>query len=161
MNKLNLILIITLLSIISCGEMGSSYDQIIALKTTSQRVYDLDKSMDEIRQSEEKEALSREENDYLEYEYPIRMDESYIVSYRFDEAGCFEVGLDIYFNEQKEVQSVVDGIIEDLGTDEKYGAPQKETDFYRWESSDGAITIELDIQHIERGMIALTIFATE
>ena len=161
MTKQSLIILIAILTIISCGEVGTSYNQITAIKTTTQRIDNLNKSMDDIRQSEEKEALSREENDYLEYEYPIRMDESYIVSYRFDEAGCFEVGLDVYFNEQKEVQLIVDGIIEELNSNGNFGNPQKEINFYRWETSDGAKAIELEIQHIERGMIALTIFATE
>jgi hypothetical protein len=152
---------IVFLCVISCGELGSSYEQITSFKTTKQRINNLNKSMKEVKQSEEKAALSREENDYLEYEYPIREDESYVMSYRFDDAGCFEIGLDTYFNKQKEAQNVIDGIIKAINSEGSYGEPEIDNDIYRWEASDNAVRIELDCQNVERGMISLTIFATE
>jgi len=155
------IVFLTFSFLFSCGGDETSYEQITSLKTISQRVADLNKSIIEIKQLEEKAALSKQNNDYLEYEYPIREDEMYVLSYRFDDAGCFEIGLDTYFNQQKEAQNVVNGIITDLSIDKSLKAPSKEINIYRWKSLDEKITIELDFQHTKRGMISITIFANE
>ena len=156
-----LIPIITLFCLFSCGESGNSYEQITLIKTISQRVEDLNKTSFEIKEVEEKAALSKQDNDYLEYEYPVREDEMYVVSYRFDDGGCFEIGLDTYFNQPEDAQSVVDGIIKDLSVNSLFEAPQKDNNIYRWESLNKKVSIELDFQHTERGMIAVTIFANE
>ncbi|MCO6499588.1 MAG: hypothetical protein J5I47_04315 [Vicingus serpentipes] len=156
-----LIPIVTLLCLFSCGESGNSYEQVTSLKTISQRVADLNKSSIEIKELEEKAALSKQDNDYLEYEYPIREDEMYVVSYRFDDAGCFEIGLDTYFNQPEDAQNVVDGITKDLSLNKSFETPSKEKNIYRWMSVDKAVSIELDFQHAERGMISVTLFANK
>lgn len=143
-----------LISITSCLEEGSMYDQISVLKTPLQRVSYLNATTIDIKKAEEKAALVRQENNFLEYEYPINEDEAYVVSYRFNEEGCFEIGIDTYFNKEGDAQNVVDGIMHDMAAE--YGEPSRELDFYRWQKE--GILIELDIQNVERGMIALTIF---
>ena len=154
-------IIISLMVFFSCGESGSSYEQVTALKTVSERVQDLNKSTADIKQLEEKAALSKQDDDFLEYEYPVREDEMYVVSYRFDDAGCFEIGIDVYFNEEQEAQNVVDGIIKDISSNTSFNTPEKETSIYRWKTTDSKTLVELDFQHVERGMLAITIFANE
>lgn len=155
--KILIILVLLVSGLYSCIDSDSMYEQVTVLKTPSQRVSDLNKMPLDIKKSEEKAALVRQENDFLEYEYPVQEDEAYIVSYRFDEEGCFEIGFDTYFNKEEEAKNVVNGILSDLK--QQYGDPKKETDFYRWELD--SLSIELDIQNVERGMIALTYFVTE
>ena len=155
--KILIILALLASGLFSCIDSDPMYEQVTVVKTPLQRVSDLNKTPLEIKKSEEKAALVRQENDFLEYEYPIQEDESYIVSYRFDEEGCFEIGFDTYFNKEEEAKNVVNGILSDLK--QQYGDPKKEIDFYSWEL-DG-LTIELDIHNVERGMIALTYFATK
>jgi len=154
-------IIILLISLFSCGEVGTSYEQVTALKTISERVQDLNKSAADIKQIEEKAALSKQNNDFLEYEYPIREDEMYVVSYRFDDSGCFEIGVDVYFDKEKEAQNVLMGIIKDLTQNNSFNYVGEENNIHRWETANKKALIELDFQHVERGMIAITIFANE
>lgn len=152
-----LFLSLIILTLSACLDSNPMYEQITVLKTPLQRISDLNKSDIDIKKSEEKAALVRQENDYLEYEYPIQEDESYVVGFRFDADGCFEIILDTYFNKQNEAENVIAGILENLKP--TYGEPTKETDFYYWE--EGGARIELDTHNRERGMITLTIFATK
>ncbi len=112
----------------SCAGEGNSFEQIPTLETIQQRIPLLNKSMVAVKKTEEKAALTREQDDLLEYEYPIREDESYVVTYRFDDAGCFEIGLDTYLNTQKEAKNVMDGVLKILAEEPSYGEPTKETD---------------------------------
>lgn len=153
--------IIILLSLIACGEVGTTYEQVTRLQTTSQRVPALNKTIEEVRELEEFAALSRLEDNYLEYEYPIRENESYVVNYRFDNNRCFRIGVDTYFNKRKDAQNVVNGIVKTLKADPLFGLPIKKHDVYQWESVNNEVSIELDIQHIERGTINLIISANK
>jgi hypothetical protein len=158
MKKQTLILLtLIIITFSACLDSTSMYEQVTVLKTPLQRVLDLNKSDIDIKKSEEKEALVRQENDYLEYEYPIQEDESYVVGFRFDRDGCFEIILDTYFNKQTDAENVITGILEDLKL--TYGQPLKEEEHYFWEKE--GVKIELDKHNVERGMITLTIYAIE
>ncbi len=161
MKKQVLLLIsFSILTIITCNEVGTTYDQLIAIKTVSQRVSDLKKTKIEIKNSEDPIALVREEHQFLEYEYPVRKDESYVIFYRFDDTGCFEIKLDTYLNNQIDAQKVINLIIKDLEVNTTFGLPKKSSNFYRWENLNSEILIELDVQNIKRGHISLNIFST-
>lgn len=158
--KKQIVFVIAILIVGSCGEVGSSYEQVTAIKTVSQRLNDINKTITEIKNSEDQAALVLEEPLYLEYEYPIRENEYYVVSYRVDDSGCFKIKIDTYFNKQQDAEKVAEAIIKDIQVNSGFGMPQKELNIYLWEKSNRKISIELNIQHIERGMISLTIFKT-
>lgn len=153
--KKQVIFLIAILNVISCGEVGTTYEQITAIKTISQRIEDINKTKTELKNSEDIVALISEEPLYLEFEYPVKENESYVIKYRFDDSGCYEIKLDTYFNKQDDAQKVLEAIVKDLEVNTTLGIPKKELDFYRWQNSK--ISIEINIQLIERGIISLTI----
>lgn len=153
--KKQVIFLIAILNVISCGEVGPTYEQITAIKPISQRIDDINKTKAELKNSEDLIALVFEEPLYLEFEYPVRENESYVIKYRFDDSGCYEIKLDTYFNKQDDTQKVLEAIIKDIDVNTTLGAPKKELDFYRWENSK--MSIEINTQLIERGIISITI----
>ena len=95
--------------LLSCVGKGSYYDQFSKAKPFSTRVLDLNKTIDEIR-LEEKGNLVKEDLYFLKYAYEVGDDDSYTVTYAFDEKGCYEVGIDAYFGLEKDAINVVEGI---------------------------------------------------
>jgi len=89
----NLSFIIVLLLVVSCRNESSYYEQISEKKTIISRILDLNKSITEIRK-QEKGKISKEGLDFISYEYPIGDNDSYAISYQFDEKGCFEISFD-------------------------------------------------------------------
>ena len=152
-------IILTLLILISCGGKGTYFEQFSSDKTITSRISDLNKSIDQIR-VEEKGNLIEENIDYLKYVYEIGESDSYIISYRFDEKGCYEVGIDSYFVEEQNAKNVVDGIKTEMNASE-YGNPKEDNFLCRWKNSDESISVELDYTKTKRGEFIATIFANE
>jgi len=153
-----LIVICLIVGLISCEE-SNSLEKVNAIKTVSERVSDLNKTISEIKSFEDKDALSRDEKQYLEYLYPIREDESYVVGYRFFDAVCFEIGITTYFNNKGDAKKVRRSILHDLKENSDFEASIKEKDFYQWRESGSTTKVELNTQGIERGIIALRIIS--
>ncbi len=144
--------------LVSCG--GDSYfEQITKNNNGIVRGANLNDSMEEIQKLEDKRALAREDNDYLEYEYELGNDDRYVVSYLFDVAGCYEIGLDTYFTESEQTQLVLEGFKKQLI--EKIGEPTEVNKLCEWKGKDGAFSVELDYINLDRGMISVTAFANE
>lgn len=156
--KKQLFFFIAILLLVSCGDIGTSYELVTAIKTVSKRVNDINKTIPEIKNSEDQLALVIDEPLYLEYEYPMRENESYVVKYRFNASGCFEIKLDTYFNQQNDTRKVFDEIVKDLNVNTTFEETKKGIDFFRWENSNSKTVVELDAQHIERGIISISIF---
>jgi hypothetical protein len=152
-------LIFSSLLIFSCGDVGSYYEQISENKTIVNRVSDLNKSIDNIRKEESGNPI-KEGLDFLEYEYAIGDNDSYVVSYIFDEKGCFEIGIDCYFATKEDAINVLEGFKSEINTS-PYGAAEEDNNLCRWKSKDESVSIELDYENTERGMLVLTIMANE
>jgi len=144
--------------VVSCGEV-SYYDKITKNNTGIVRGANLNDSMDDIRKVENNKFLTREDNDFLEYEYELDYDDKYVISYLFDVAGCYEIGLDTYFTESNQAQLVMDGFKSQFI--EKFGEPTETNKLCEWRGNNGAISIELDYNNLERGMVSVTAFANE
>lgn len=99
MKKISLTIIVLLL-LFSCGKEKTYYEIFNKRKTITERVSDLNKDLNEVRKIETGK-ITREDIDYLEYEYPIGEGDSYVVSYLFDQKGCYEIGIDGYFATQE------------------------------------------------------------
>lgn len=152
-----ILLIITVF--FSCGGKGTYYDQFSKPKTFSSRILDLNKSIDEIR-IEEKGNLVKEDLHLLKYAYEVGDDDSYIISYVFDEKGCYEIGIDAYFGLEEDANNVVKGIKTEMNSSE-YGDAVENNNFCRWNNTNGSISVELDYQKTARGEFLATIFANE
>ncbi|MDB4533655.1 hypothetical protein N9242_02205 [Vicingaceae bacterium] len=160
--KKNLVLTTILISIIilvSCGGKGTYFEQFSNKKTFTSRILDLNKTIDQVR-VEEQGNLITEDLNFLEYVYEVGESDSYVISYRFDEKGCFEVGIDSYFVEESNAKNVVDGIKSEMNKSE-FGVPKEDNFLCRWKNKDESISVELDYTKTKRGEFVATIFANE
>lgn len=150
---------IFLVILISCGGKGTYYEQFTNDKAFASRILDLNKTIDEIR-SEEKGKLIKEDGSLLKYVYEIGKNDTYTVNYLFDEKGCYEIGIDGYFEMETDANNVVEGIkLEMIATE--YGNTTDDNSLSRWKNTNHSISIELDYKDTSRGLFLATIFANE
>lgn len=161
MKKMSAFCLLLVMMVVACNPTETYYDEVIKNKTISERIVELNQSLTAIRKTENKKALIKEDDNYLEYEYKIGNDDTYHVTYFFDAAGCFEVGLDTYFGNEIDAQQVLDEIKREIEADSQYGVAKNTNSLYEWTRTDGAVSIELDYINVDKGMIAFTIFANE
>jgi hypothetical protein len=161
MKKLLSLLAITLvLIIVSCTENKETYyEEFTNHKPLVSRILDLNKTIDEIKK-EEKGKLIKEDINFLKFVYEIGKNDTYMVSYLFDEKGCYEIGIDGYFKLEKDAENVVVGIQKEMES-KKYGKGTNDNSLNQWKSSDKSISIELDYKDSSSGLFVATIFANE
>ena len=151
-------LILTVI-VISCGGKESYYEQFTNDKSCTDRISSLNKHIDEIR-AVEKGKLIKDDVTLLKYVYDIGKNDTYIVSYLFDEKGCWEVGIDSYFEKAEDAQSLVNGIKAEISSS-VYGNPIEDNNLCRWKNPNGLASIELDYANTARGIVIITIMADE
>lgn len=144
-----------LLTLTSCDE--ESQQRIAEVKTVSERIKDLDQSMEVIKAKEEGAALMLDKEYLLEYEYPVRESESYVVTYRFNNDKCFEIKLDTYLNKESYVKKVMKEVLADMANNDKFKRTSLKDGDYYWVSADRQIEVVLKTQNIERGTVNLLI----
>lgn len=155
-----LIFLPLVLLIISCNDSSKPYyDQITSDKAFVERISDLNKTIENIRKSE-KGKLINEGLDRLKYEYSIGSGDRYILTYIFDEKGCFEIGFDGYFEEEENVKKVLEGFIDELKI-KNFGTPKEDNQLVRFISKDKTKTIEFDYKNSDKGIAKAIIFANE
>ncbi|MBL4592850.1 MAG: hypothetical protein JKX68_03425 [Flavobacteriales bacterium] len=152
-------ILILLSFIISCGGLGSYYEQFTKDKAFTSRISDLNKTIDEIR-AIEKGKLIRDDINLLKYVYEIGNNDTYQITYQFDEKGCWEVGIDCYFENEEDAKSLVLGIKSEITTT-VYGSPTEDNNLYRWENANEPASIEIDYKDTSRGIVVLTIMAVK
>jgi hypothetical protein len=150
LNYFSIPLICLFISLFSCNEPILNK---IKNKNIAYEISNLHQSKDEIKAHEEKAALVRETDYSLEYEYPVREDESYVITYRFNDTGCFEIKLDIYLNKENDAKNISNGIKNKIESNPEYGKAQLENRIYSWHSVSKDINLELKTQNQERGII--------
>jgi len=122
-------------------------------KNIANEISNLHQSKDDIKALEDKAALIKETDYSLEYEYPVREDESYVITYRFNDAGCFEIKLDIYLNKEIDAKNISNNIKNKIERNPEYGKAQLKNQIYSWRSVSKDVALELKIQNQERGII--------
>jgi len=152
-------ILILLFSVQSCTENKTYYNQFKEDKSFTSRILDLNKSFDLIKK-EEKGKLIKEDLHLLEFAYNIGKSDTYTISYLFDEKGCYEIGIDGFFELESNVKDIVAGIQTEMNTS-KYGKGIDDNGLNRWISEDKSISIELDYQETSKWMFIATIFANE
>ncbi len=158
---LKLTALFVILISVSCNSERNSYEQITALRTTQDRIKNLHKSFQEIIVYEDSDALTRSSATLLEYDFPIRENESYTISYRFKESICYQIGLNTYFNSQNEARKVINGISKELNTSGNYTLTGKGADYLLWNNTKNATTVKINTQHIERGTVFIIVISIE
>lgn len=152
-------LLILICIIVSCVGVGSYYEQFTKDKAFTDRINDLNKTINEVR-SNEKGKLIRDDVDLLKYVYEIGKNDTYQISYQFDDKGCWEVGIDCYFEKEEDAVNLVDGVKTEMMTT-VYGSPTEDNYLYRWKKSGEPASIEVDYKNTARGIVVLTIMAVE
>ncbi len=112
MKKLLVLTIILTTVFVACDE--ASQNEIANIKPVSKRINDLNKTMDEIKTMEDDAALMREDNYLLEYEYPVRENESYVITYRFKDNKCYEIKLDTYLDKEAYAKKIQQEVMTDM-----------------------------------------------
>jgi hypothetical protein len=161
MRNITLTTTLLLLILVGCNPDKTYYDELVKSKSITERTLELNKSLTEIRKTEDKSALIKEEEEYLEYEYKIGIDETYSITYFFDVAGCYEVGLDTYFNNEVDAQLVMGKIKEAIENSAQFKLKTDSNQLYEWSSNDGLASVELDYENLNKGMVSFTVFANE
>jgi len=152
--------LLPILLLFSCNN-NNNYYQIIS-KTPNFLIENLNKSLAEIKKLEKKEALKKEDFDYLEYEYPIGdKNDAYNIAYRFDDKGCFEVDFDTYFEKESDAKTVMDGFKNDCKQLKDFTIFSSDNQLITWKNKAKDKSIELDYNALKKGMISVTIFANE
>lgn len=159
--KITVGLLFVLIGILfSCGEIDSYYNQVLKKDSGLVRGVTLNDSKKKVKSQEKNSALIKEEGDYLlEYEYFLKEDDSYTISYSFDSEGCLEIAIATYFKEEDEAKSVLREFKNRFN--EKYGTPQLEDNLYKWKNEDQTVGVELDYLTLKEGMVSLTIYAMD
>lgn len=152
-------IIILLFSTQSCTEDKTFYTQFKGHKAFSSRVLDLNKSFDLINK-EEKGKLTKEDLHLLEFVYNIGTSDTYTVSYLFDEKGCYEIGIDGFFELESNAKDIVTGIRTEMDAS-IYSKGTDDNGLNRWKTEDKSVSIELDYQETSKWMFIATIFANE
>ncbi|MCO6499587.1 MAG: hypothetical protein J5I47_04310 [Vicingus serpentipes] len=157
------LLIIT--SIISCHpgspeEKDNIYfSQIIKTDKGIIRGVNLNDEITHIKKKESKRAIVTETNTILEYEYKLKDKGTYVVTYQFDQQGCYEIDVDIYLSSPdfiNDAQKTLNSFFRD-----KYGSPTQGDSLLVWKNKQKTMTIELDYLNKSEGEMMLTIFANE
>lgn len=157
MKKACLILLV-IICLIGCDQNKTYYELFNKNKSITERVGDLNQSMKDIRKSE-KGKINRDDVDYLEYEYPIGEGDSYVVSFLFDDKGCYEIGVDGFFATQENATQLMDEFKTELA--KSFDAPEEGNELARWLTKDESLTIEIDYAEASKGMAIVTIFANQ
>ncbi len=152
--------VLLLLSVlVSCTGKDSYFEQFSSDKTFTSRIGDLNKSIEDIR-GQEKGKLIQEDLTFLKYVYEIGSSDTYVVAYLFDEKGCYEIGIDGFFETEESAKNVVSGIKTEMNSS-AYGQGQEDNNLCRWKNEEQSISIELDYENTSRGLFLATIFANE
>ncbi len=160
MKKLHqLIILFFLVSTLSCNETTTHFEQMQKETPFTARILNLNKTIEEIKK-EEKGKLIKEDLRFLSFVYKIEKNDSYEVSYLFDEKGCYEIGIDGYFESEKNATNVVEGIQNEMNTS-NYIKGSNDNYLSRWGNKDETVAIELDYKDTKRGLFIATIFANE
>lgn len=156
---LYIFLVITSLVMFSCDSHKTYYEQLTNDKAIYSRVSDLNKSIDVVRK-EEKGKLINEGLDKLKYEYSVGSNDRYIITYLFDDKGCYEIAFDGYFEKELDAQNVVDGVKTEMSAT-PFGIPEEANNLCRWRNPDKSVWVELDYKDTARGILVITIQANE
>jgi hypothetical protein len=143
----------------SCESNHTYYEQFSKDKSFSSRIDDLNKSINEIR-AQEKGKRIKDDVDLLKFVYEIGGNDTYIVTYLFDEKGCFEIGIDGYFEKEEDANNVIDGIKKEMMAS-PYGTGKDDNHLCRWTNTNKSVSVELDYRDTARGLFIATIFANE
>lgn len=146
------IIILSLLAF-SCTE--PIHERIDRINTVKEKLNYLGKTIDEIKAIEDAAALIKEDEYLIEYEYPIRENDTYVITYRFKSAICYEFNIDAYLEKESHARKVMKEILIDMANNEDFGETTLKNQIYTWTTINDKTLVEFNILNIERGIVNL------
>lgn len=146
------IIVLSLLTF-SCSE--PVHERIDRINTVKEKLNYLGKTIEEIKTIEDVAALVKEDEYLIEYEYPIRENDTYVITYRFKSAICYEFNIDAYLEKELHAKKVMKEILIDMANNEDFGETSLKNQIYTWISTNNKTLVELNILNIERGIVNL------
>ncbi|MDF1673540.1 MAG: hypothetical protein P1U41_08540 [Vicingaceae bacterium] len=147
-----IIIVLSLLTF-SCSE--PVHERIDRINTVKEKLDYLGKTIEEIKTIEDAAALVKEDEYLIEYEYPIREDDTYVITYRFKSAICYELNIDAYLEKESHAKKVMKEILIDMANNESFGETSLKNQIYTWISTNNNTLVEFNILNIERGIVNL------
>lgn len=149
--------------IASCGGGGgtSVFDSIIKSKIGHFRGVEIGAALDEVKKSESDKPQD-EEDDYLYYDIALNGEDSYAISYSFDEKGLYEIQVDVFLEKPQAATDLFSEFRTYFG--EKYGSVKEEDDGYASWLITSDISEEIEISLIDEsegydyGKISITFY---
>lgn len=152
-------IIILSLFTFSCSE--PVHERIDRINTVKEKLNYLGKTIEEIKAIEDAAALIKEDDYLLEYEYPIRENDTYVLTYRFKSAICYEFNIDAYLEKESHAKKVMKEILIDMANNESFGETSLKNQIYTWISTNSKTLVEFNILNIERGIVNLHVKSTK
>lgn len=165
-NRFRFFFIIVLLTVNSCG-IHEDKEEFIFYNSLKEHdlIVRINADKTQIKKLEINKKLLSEDDDFLKYTYVSNEKMIINCTYLFDEKGCFEIGLEINYENENEVGVGVDDLtnqfkkyVEELNSFTDF---KEDNSLLRWAKKDKSKTIEMDISNASSGKILITIFANE
>ena len=150
--KYSTIIVLSLFAF-SCSE--PVHERIDRINTVKEKLNYLGKTIEEIKTIEDVAALIKEDEYLIEYEYPIRENDTYVITYRFKSAICYEFNIDAYLEKESHAKKVMKEILIDMANNEDFGETTLNNQKYTWISIDKTTLVEFSTFNIERGIVNL------
>ena len=142
MHKIILMLIVPSF-LFSCGGSNNEHYEIINKSEEGQlRGVSIGMTIEAVKAKEGLRFLKSEKSDYLHYDYPVSMGNSYTVAYDFSEEDkLYEIELTVFFDAIEDAQTLFLDFEEKFN--QKYGKGEKADDgFNIWEMRSDALSVE-------------------
>lgn len=132
---------ITLL--ISCGGSNNEHYETIKKSEDGFRGVEIGNGIEQVKLIEDELFLKSEKPDYLHYDYPINMGNSYTVAYDFSEENkLYEIELTVFFDSIEDAQTLFLDFEQQFN--QRYGEGEKAEDgFSIWNSRSEVMNIEI------------------
>ncbi len=153
---------LTVLISLSC-ENTDSKEKMILYNYLLEQDYlsKINASKKQIRKEGFNEKLVSEDNYFLKYIYVSNTNITINSTYLFDEKGCFEIGLDIDYENIDDANSAINQFKQYVDEQKSFLDFKEDNYLLRWINQDKSRTVEVDIANASSGKIAITIFANE
>ncbi|MBW6483546.1 MAG: hypothetical protein K0B10_10865 [Vicingaceae bacterium] len=155
-------LMLTVLISLSC-ENTDSKEKMILYNYLMEQDYlsKINASKKQIRKEGFSDNLVGEDDVFLKYSYVSNTNITINSTYLFDEKGCFEIGLDIDYENIDDANSAINQFKQYVDEQKSFINFKEDNYLLRWINQDKSRTVEVDIANASSGKIAITIFANE
>ncbi len=139
----NILILILTISLFSCGGSNNEYYETIRKSEYGFRGVGIGDGIDHVKHIENEKFLKSSKPDYLHYDYPVSMGNSYTVAYDFSEEDkLYEIELTVFFDAIEDAQTLFLDFEEQFN--QQYGKSKKADDgFTIWNMNSDTVNVEI------------------